>query len=217
MLSSRYKADELLEVGIDEAGRGCFWGPMVAGAVVWPDESAWTEEIRSLSASIKDSKKLSAKKRAALFDQIKQHAVSWGIGFVEAAEIDAMGMTQANRLAFTRALDALPVRPVRLLIDGLLGLDEGAYPEQIIEPRADGTYIAVAAASIIAKEGRDRYVIEACDADAALDRYSIRSSKGYGTAAHCVALREHGVDRRHRRLFLRNLLGQDIYSACLIE
>jgi ribonuclease HII len=191
---------------------------MVAAAVIWPNESTWTEEIRKISASIKDSKKVSAKKRAVLFEDIKKYAVSWGIGFVEAAEIDAMGMSQTNRIAFTRALDSLSVKPERLLIDGLLGLDEGLYPEQIIEPRADGTYIAVAAASILAKEGRDRHVIEACDKEAVLEeRYSIRSSKGYGTAAHCAGIREHGIHPRHRRLFLRKLLGTEIYSKCLLE
>ena len=203
---------------MDEAGRGCFWGPMVAGAVIWPEESTWTDEIRRISMSIKDSKKVSPKRRALLFDQIKQYAVAWGIGFVEATEIDAMGMSQANRLAFTRALNGLAVSPGRLLIDGILGLDEGAYPEQVILPKADGTYLAVAAASILAKEGRDRHVIAACDADDELDRYSIRSSKGYGTAAHCAALREHGVEAGHRRLFLRKLLGPEIYDGgCLIE
>jgi len=218
MLSTRYKQDGLLEAGIDEAGRGCFWGPMVAGAVIWPEESAWTEEIRTISAGIKDSKKLSAKRRAMLFEQIKQHAVAWGIGFVEAAEIDAMGMSQANRLAFTRALNGLAVSPGRILIDGILGLDEATYPEQVIEPKADGTYLAVAAASILAKEGRDRHVLEACNKNSELDRYSIRSSKGYGTAAHCAALREHGVEAGHRRLFLRKLLGPEIYDGgCLIE
>ena len=111
MLSSRYKADGRVEAGIDEAGRGCFWGPMVAAAVVWPDESDWSDEIRAISAQIKDSKKVTPKRRAVLFEAIKRHARSWGIGRVEATEIDSLGMTESNRLAFTRAIEGLAVKP----------------------------------------------------------------------------------------------------------
>ena len=222
MLSSRHKDDGLVEAGIDEAGRGCFWGPLVAAAVIWPDETAWTEEIRKVSAGIKDSKKLSPKRRAAAEVAIKTHAISWALGVVQAEEIDELGMTTANRLAFQRAIDGLTVQPQRLLIDVCLYITTGL--EQVVEPKADGTYLAVAAASILAKEGRDRMVTDAVAADPVLqERYAIGGSKGYGTAKHREGLLTHGVYQGHRRLFLRNLLGAGIYTQadqeeeCLIH
>lgn len=222
MLSSRHKADGLVEAGIDEAGRGCFWGPLVAAAVIWPDEATWDAEIRKVAAGIKDSKKLSAKRRAAAEAAIKTHAVAWGLGIVQAEEIDDLGMTTANRLAFQRAIDGLGTKPQRLLIDGCLYITSDL--EQVVEPKADGTYLAVAAASILAKEGRDRMVADAVAADPVLqERYAIGGSKGYGTAKHREGLLTHGVYQGHRRLFLRNLLGAEIYTRadpedeCLIR
>ena len=214
MLRACHTDDGCVEAGIDEAGRGCLWGPLFAAAVVWPRESAWTEEVRALSAQIKDSKKVTPKRRNVLEAAIKQHAVAWGIGCVEAAEIDALGMTRANRLAFSRALDAVTAKGVgvgRILIDGILGLTPdvvGTGRQQHVEAKGDGTYLAIAAASILAKEGHDRVVREICEADPALhQRYGLLNSKGYGTAAHQAAIREHGMHAQHRRLFLRKLLG----------
>ena len=170
---------------------------------------------------IKDSKKVTPKRRAALEAAIKQHALAWSIGRVEAAEIDTLGMTKANRLAFQRAIAGLGKPPERILIDGILGLNSGV--EEIVEPKGDVTYLAIAAASIIAKEGRDRMVKEMCLADSALqDKYALLSSKGYGTATHRNAIITHGVHSEHRKLFLRKLLGldhtitSDANDVCLI-
>ncbi len=223
MLLSYYKNDGCLEAGIDEAGRGCFWGPMIAAAVIWPDEATWSDEIRKLSAGIKDSKKIAPKRRGVLETAIKLNAVAWAIGRVEPEEIDTIGMTAANRLAFLRAVEGLSVKPTRLLIDGCLYMKEIDGMEQIVEPKADGIYLSVAAASILAKEGRDRIVMDYVAADTVLEeRYSIGSSKGYGTSKHCTGLLKHGVYAGHRRLFLRNLLGAAIYNrpdsgSCLID
>lgn len=207
MLKSRHTIDEKEEVGIDEAGRGCLWGPLIAAAVQWPEESEWTEEIRGISAMIKDSKKVTPKRRAVLEAAIKHHAIAWSIGRVEASEIDEYGMTHANRMAFKRALDGLGKVPGRVLIDGILVLHSGA--EEIIEPHGDATYLSIAAASILAKEGRDRIVREMCEADTSLDEtYGLLNSKGYGTLKHRNAIKEHGVHEQHRRLFLRKLLGE---------
>ena len=219
MLKPRYASDSLLEAGVDEAGRGCLWGPLVAAAVIWPAEESWTPEIRGLATQVKDSKKVSAKRRAVMEGQIKVAAVAWGLGVVQPEEIDRVGMTRANRLAFERALEgvgaAVKAEPYRVLIDGILGLESvvlqrlGAA-EQVVEPQGDGTYLAVAAASILAKEGRDRMVAEAVEASPDLQRvYGILNSKGYGTAAHRAAIQKHGMLEGHRRLFLRKLLGLD--------
>jgi len=207
MLKPRHTIDEKEEVGIDEAGRGCLWGPLIAAAVQWPEESEWTEEIRGISAMIKDSKKVTPKRRAILEAAIKHHAIAWSIGRVEASEIDEYGMTHANRMAFQRALDGLGKVPGRVLIDGILVLHSGA--EEIIEPHGDATYLSIAAASILAKEGRDRIVRDMCEADTSLDeRYGLLNSKGYGTLKHRNAIKEHGVHEQHRRLFLRKLLSE---------
>ena len=202
----RHTQDSLLEAGIDEAGRGCLWGPMVAAACIWPETLSEEDEV--LAKQINDSKKLSPKKRATLETFIKRVA-QWSLGIVTAAEIDRLGMTKSNRLAFHRAFDGLPVKPGRVIVDGILPMNPIQGVEQVVEPKADGTYIAIAAASILAKEGRDRLVKELCEADPTLQNYPILSSKGYGTGAHCAALKAHGMHEMHRRLFLRKLLNID--------
>lgn len=207
MLKARYEQDGLVEVGVDEAGRGCLWGPLMAAAVEWPLEANWTDEIRTVSAQIKDSKKITPKRRAVLEAAIKQHALMWSVGRVEAAEIDRLGMTKANRLAFVRALQGLPRMPGRILVDGVLSTNYG--PTEITEAQGDATYLAIAAASILAKEARDRVVKEMCDGDTTLARYDLLSSKGYGTLKHRTALKEYGMHGEHRKLFLRKLLGLD--------
>jgi ribonuclease HII len=213
MLQARHTQDGVVEVGIDEAGRGCLWGPLFAAAVVWPAEEGWTDELRTLSGQIKDSKKVTPKRRAALEEAIQAHAIAWGLGRVDATEIDAIGMTRANRLAFQRALEAVTekgVHPGRILIDGILGLtdDVVAGREQCVLTKGDGTYLAIAAASILAKEGHDRAVRVLCEEEPELhERYGLLSSKGYGTAAHQAAIRRHGMHAEHRKLFLRKLLG----------
>ena len=107
MLKSRFNDDSLIEIGIDEAGRGCLWGPLMAGAVVWPLESNWDDTIRNISMKIKDSKKISATKREKLADEIKEYALYSGTGFVTASEVDSLGATKGNQLAFRRALDSI--------------------------------------------------------------------------------------------------------------
>jgi ribonuclease HII len=194
------------EVGIDEAGRGCLWGPLVAAAVLWPDEATWTEEIRAVSQKLRDSKKVSAKQRPVLEKQIKAYAVAWSIGTVTAQEIDSLGMTRSNGLAFERAAEGIQAPFGRLIIDGTLGARIDV--EQVIEPKGDDTYLSVAAASILAKEGRDAMVRAAYEADPTLEsKYSIMSSKGYGTLKHREGIKAHGMHPNHRRLFLRKLLG----------
>ena len=221
MLKSRYKYDTSLEAGFDEAGRGCLWGPFHAAAVIWKQESEWTYEIRHLSEKIKDSKKLSEKKRNALYEDIMKHAESYGIGIVSAEEIDSWGMTKSNRTAFERALANLSKQPQRILIDGCLAINTSI--EQIVEPALDNTYICVAAASILAKVSRDNAVKEMVEKDTMLDeKYDLAKNKGYGTLKHRNGILKHGKHDLHRNLFLRKLLGnssntQDTTCAFLEE
>ena len=210
-MKTTYSLGESVEVGIDEAGRGCFWGPICAGAVIWPPEEEWTEEYREIAPKIKDSKKLSEKKRSAVENGIKALAIDWGVGFVDASEIDEKGMTWANQEAFRRAVKSCTsgLEPDLLLIDGVLGLPMDDVKYECI-PGGDGLYLPIAAASILAKVGRDRWVTEWCDASeehkSIATRYDLLSNKGYGTAKHRDGLKTHGPHGFHRGQFIRNWL-----------
>jgi ribonuclease HII len=217
MLSVRYENDDQVEVGIDEAGRGCFYGTMYAAAVIWPLEEAWSDDLRALTQQLRDSKKLSPKKRDRLADQIMEAATAFGIGRVTAAEIDDNGMTWANQMAFVRALEGLKrrdgsaVEADRILIDGILGLPHNAgkaSQEVITIIEGDAQYIPIAAASILAKVFHDRELMVEIDMDPVLEeKYNLRSCKGYGTAKHRAGIEAHGIHPNHRRRFLVKLLG----------
>ena len=214
MLKTRFLSDNAIEAGLDEVGRGCLWGPLVTGAVIWPPEEDWTEEIRTLSGQIKDSKKLSEKKRNAIAALIKKYAIAYAIGSVEPHEIDMIGMTRANQTAFARAVKTLTIKPNRLLVDGIICLSAIDWKEEqhtIIE--GDAKYIPIAAASILAKVYRDTWVTEWCnDHSEMAEKYGFLKSKGYGTAVHRAAVVAHGPQDLHRRLFLRKILGDSIYT-----
>ena len=221
-LQVRYKEDSCLEAGLDEAGRGCLWGPLYAAAVIWPPEDDWLEEHREVSPLIQDSKKLSAKKRKQIALQIQAAAIDYGIGSVSSKEIDQGGMTFANRLAFVRALEGLTVPVDRILIDGCLPLrqeqiDYLHITEQNTIVEGDAKYLPIAAASILAKETRDALVEEYVTKEPELQTiYHIGSSKGYGTEKHRKAILENGMRDFHRRLFLRKLLNVSV-NDCLIS
>lgn len=207
-LKIRHTEDETIEVGIDEAGRGCLWGPLYAGAVIWTNEEDMNEEQREIAAQIKDSKKLSAKRRTQIAASIKDLALDWHVGSVTAAEIDEIGVTKANQLAFARALGGLNIKPERLIVDGILSLVEApwCFVEQVVEPEADGNYLPVAAASILAKTTHDEWVKQFCDINTNIaEMYDLQSNKGYGTAKHRAGILQHGKHSLHRNLFLRKL------------
>ncbi len=219
MLKSRFQSDSLVEIGVDEAGRGPLWGPMMAGAVLLPAEDTWSDSMKSLAQQIRDSKKLTAKKRKVLKDQIQMCALGWGIGQVSAEEIDMLGATRANQLAFRRAIDTLYSNYTitgdkRILIDGILPLNSiknGETVETIIE--GDAKYLSIAAASILAKVVHDDWVTEWCKehvADAA--NYDLLNCKGYGTAKHRDGILKHGYTDLHRRLYLRKLVPGIVVS-----
>ena len=220
-LQVRFQDDMKLEAGIDEAGRGCLWGPLYAAAVIWPPEEDWLEQHREVAPFIKDSKKLSAKKRKQVAKQIEAAAIDYGIGIVSAKEIDDSGMTYANRLAFLRAIEDLSVPVERVLIDGCLPLSQDQIDRLKIEEQetiveGDATYLPIAAASILAKESRDSLVEEWVSKEPELQTvYNIGSCKGYGTEKHRNAIKEKGVHTEHRVLFLRKLLNLS-RNECLI-
>lgn len=210
MLQVRHTDDSLIEVGIDEAGRGPLWGPLYAAAVVWVPEDEMSDEQLRIAPLIKDSKKVSAKRRIALAEHIKNEALAWSVASVDAKEIDELGMTRANQLAFERALEGLSVEPERIIIDGCLSIYQAPWSmiPQIVEPEADGKYLPVAAASILAKVEHDEWITQFCELNSNLaERYDLLSSKGYGTARHRAGILDFGPHEFHRRLFLRKLLG----------
>ena len=182
--------------GIDEAGRGPLCGPVCAAAVILPENC----EIEGLN----DSKKLSEKKREALFDVVIEKAVAYGIGTASAQEIDEINILQATFLAMRRAVEALSVQPDLALIDG--NRKPGLSCDQVTIVKGDAKCMSVAAASILAKVTRDRYMREM---DLKYPQYCFAQHKGYGTKLHYERIAEFGVCDLHRRTFLKKILGEE--------
>jgi ribonuclease HII len=174
--------------GVDEAGRGPLAGPVVAAAVIFPPEV--------LIEGVNDSKKLTEKKREALFHTIHEQALSVGIGIVGHDVIDRINILQASFLAMNKALDLLKIVPQQLLVDGNFFRHERFPVENII--KGDALSHSIAAASIIAKVTRDSLMMEL---DEQYPQYGFAKHKGYGTKAHIDAIRLHGQSPVHRRSF----------------
>lgn len=177
--------------GIDEAGRGPLAGPVFAAAVILPKDY--------IIEGLNDSKKLSEKKRDLLFDEIKEHAV-YAVASASVEEIDEMNILNATFLAMRRAFDALPERPQAAFVDGdrLPGLP---VPSKAII-KGDSLSASIAAASIMAKVSRDRYMLSL---DEQYPEYCFKKHKGYGTKLHYEKIREFGISPVHRKTFLKKL------------
>ncbi len=178
--------------GTDEAGRGPLCGPVVAAAVILPRGI----EIEGLN----DSKKLSEKKREALFDIIKEKAIAYAIAEASPEEIDEINILNASMLAMRRAVEALPIPADFALIDGNCSRGFNIPTETIV--KGDAKSYSIAAASILAKVTRDRGCIEL---DKQYPEYGIAKHKGYPTKDHMNAVREHGVAPIYRKSFLKFL------------
>lgn len=177
-----------LTVGVDEAGRGPLMGPVVAAAVILND----LKPIKGLA----DSKKLTTSQRDKLYDEIRANALCCSIAMATVEEIDELNILQATMLAMKRAVEGLRLKPNKALVDGnrLPCLDMLA--EAIV--KGDALIPAISAASILAKVTRDRWC---ADYDVLFPQYGFAGHKGYGTAAHLLALREHGACPQHRKTF----------------
>lgn len=182
--------------GVDEAGRGPLAGPVCAAAVILPPDL----EIEGLN----DSKKLTDKRRRALYDVITEQALAYGIAFASEQEIDRINILQATFLAMRRAVEQLELQPALALVDGNREPDFGSIPVRTIV-KGDSLSANIAAASILAKVTRDRFMEEQ---DAVYPQYGFALHKGYGTQAHYAALREYGPCPIHRRTFLKKLYGE---------
>lgn len=182
--------------GVDEAGRGPLAGPVCAAAVILPEHL----EIPGLT----DSKKLTDKKRRALFPVIQEQAIAFGIGFASEQEIDEINILQATFLAMRRAMEQLKVRPDLALIDGNRETDFGLPVRTVI--KGDSLSLNIAAASVLAKVSRDDVMLRLAETYPA---YGFDIHKGYGTRAHYEALEKFGPCPIHRKSFLKKFYGRE--------
>ena len=178
----------LLICGVDEAGRGPLAGPVSAAAVILDEDYP----IEGLA----DSKKLSEKQRDLLAPVIRERALAWAVAYAEVEEIDRLNILQATLLAMKRAVLALRTQPHQVLVDGLYCPQTGIPSQAIV--KGDSKVAAISAASILAKTARDELMLKL---HRQYPQYGFDGHKGYPTAAHLAALREHGVSDVHRRSF----------------
>jgi len=184
-----YYSDKLAEAGCDEAGRGCLAGPVFAAAVIL-DRDFRNEQLN-------DSKKLTKKKREELRIIIEEHALTWAVATVSPEEIDDINILNASYLAMHRAIDQLKIKPELLLIDGNRFNAYKNIPHKCIV-KGDGKYMAIAAASVLAKTHRDAYMLRIHQE---FPGFGWNTNKGYPTRKHKLAIYEHGLTPYHRKSF----------------
>ncbi len=178
--------------GVDEAGRGCLCGPVYAAAIILPE--GYNNEY------LNDSKKLSPKRREQMFEELTSVAVSFGIGFADVNEIEEINILNAAMLAMKRAITALSVKPDLALIDGNIARGFDCKTRTVV--KGDSISPSIAAASILAKVSRDRYITEM---SAIYPQYSFEKHKGYATKVHIEAIRTYGPCEIHRPSFLTKI------------
>lgn len=188
MLHTHYQL-ELAEAGIDEAGRGCYAGPVFAAAVILPPGF--------FHPLLNDSKKLTPEQRNTLRTVIEKEALAWKVAQSSEDEIDEINILQATYRAMHRALDGLHLRPGFLIVDGNRFKPYKRTPYACIV-KGDGLYASIAAASILAKTWRDEYM---CALHGQFPHYGWKENKGYGTLRHRRAIETHGLCRHHRKSF----------------
>ena len=194
MLKNYYEQGRV-EAGCDEAGRGCLAGSVYAAAVILPPDYQ--------NERLNDSKKLTARQRYALRQDIERDAVAWAVGVVTPPEIDQINILNASILAMHRALDQLQVWPEAIIVDGNRFKPYRDLPHTTIV-KGDGKYLSIAAASILAKTYRDDEMVRLAQE---YPDYDWQHNMGYPTRKHREAIRQHGITPYHRRTF--NLLGSE--------
>jgi ribonuclease HII len=187
--------------GVDEAGRGCIFGPVCAAAVIL--------KYPAKLEGIRDSKLVPEEERPALAEQVRSQSVAWSVAFASVEEIERMNILEASRLAMRRAVEGLSVRPDYLLVD-FLRIDLPFPQEGLV--KGDAKSKSIAAASILAKTSRDSLLR---NLDAQFPHYRLASNKGYGTPDHLEALRRYGVTPLHRVGFapIRNILQPGLSAS----
>lgn len=195
----RFYRENTLEAGVDEAGRGPLFGRLYIGAAILPPDDSFDHSL------MRDSKKISERKRLIAYDYIRENAIDFAIHYVEPADIDTDNIYNATLHGMHRVLDKLQVRPEHILVDGSTFIPysfEGKPLPHTCITGGDDIYTSIAAASILAKVARDKYIKALCKEDPTLDQhYSLLSNKGYGTALHISGIKEHGITSQHRKSF----------------
>lgn len=195
----RFYRENTLEAGVDEAGRGPLFGRLYIGAAILPPDDSFDHSL------MRDSKKISERKRLVAYDYIRENAIDYAIHYVEPNDIDVDNIYNATLHGMHSALDALMVKPEHILVDGSTFIPysfEGNSIYHTCITGGDDKYTSIAAASILAKVARDNYIKALCKEDATLDEYyGLLSNKGYGTAAHMNGIKEHGISKHHRKSF----------------
>ena len=180
--------------GIDEAGRGPLAGPVVVASVIMPADS--------MIEGVNDSKKISEKKREKIYDQILEEAISYGVAIIGQDEIDEINILNATKKGLTVSLQEMSQKPDLILVDALNGIDTLGIPYDSII-KGDAKCYSIAAASIVAKVTRDRIMREW---DEIYPQYEFAQNKGYGTAKHISAIKEHGLCPIHRKSFTKKFV-----------
>ena len=194
----------VLIAGLDEAGRGALAGPLCAAAVILPLDR---EELTEALLGVRDSKQMSAIERELGAEQIRKIALDWSVAWVEAAEIDALGMSKAGRLVFQRAVQGLKTRPEHLLLD-YFKLPAVKLPQTSLV-KGDQRSLSIACASVLAKTARDALMLSLAEAES---RYGFGQNKGYGTEEHVRAIELFGLSPHHRRSFCEHLLQGRLFD-----
>lgn len=197
----RYVEDDKVEVGIDEAGRGCLFGRLYVGCVAFSDDPEVLFDHGSTLAQIKDSKTLSARKRSILYDYVKECALDWSSEYAEPEEIDKLNILEADLQCMGRVVEKMLVPVQRVLVDGDVCRQWGDA-ECISIVDGDASYLPIAAAAIVAKVEHDQWIEEivAKHPDWS-EKYGFSTNMGYGTATHMKGLETYGATELHRKSF----------------
>jgi len=207
MLKQFYEKDKI-EVGLDEAGRGCLFGPVCVGAVVWLDDDPIKDDK---DYEIRDSKKVSEKKRTLLKDYIKNNSIAYSIQLVDHDYIDKHNILNATMNGMHKCLDDITslLSIDTILVDGnhfeFYSDQNDNYINHVCIVDGDNTYKSIAAASILAKTYRDEWIYNLVDENPILEKYDLRNNKGYGTKRHIDAIKQYSLKKWHRKSFKINI------------
>lgn len=193
-----FSKPDIKEVGIDEAGRGCLFGRVYIGGVILPQN---IEELcEQEKVVLKDSKKLSKKKRDKARAFIEKYAIEYSVKYKEHYEVDQQNILQATLNGMHDVIDSFQEKPDFILVDGTQFIPYENIPHECVV-NGDNTYMNIAAASILAKTYRDEYIDNICNEYNYLRKYDIQRNMGYGTARHINAIKEYGISPYHRISF----------------
>tara|TARA_Y100000991_G_C21948817_1_gene338753 strand:+ start:585 stop:1214 length:630 start_codon:yes stop_codon:yes gene_type:complete len=193
----KFQNQNNIEVGVDECARGVLFGRIYGAAVIYPKDGI-PKEIEEM---INDSKKLSSKKRARIYDELKKTDLKYAYSFCESKDVDEKGIQFCNYKVFHDSIDKLKVKPDKILVDGRC-FKPYFYKNECIDHeciiKGDSKYYSIACASIIAKEEHDRYIIELLNEHSDLRKYDLEKNMGYGTKNHIIAISNYGYSKFHR-------------------